>query len=543
LQATFSLKIIVISTANLTIQFGPKPLFENVSVKFGGGNRYGLIGANGSGKSTFMKIIGGDLEASSGNVSLDPGVRLGKLRQDQFAYEDIRVLDVVMMGHAEMWEAMSQRDAIYANLEATDDDYMRAAELEAKFAEYDGYTAEARAGELLLGLEIPVEQHNLPMNEIAPGWKLRILLAQALFSNPDVLLLDEPTNNLDINTIRWLEGVLNSYQSTMIIISHDRHFLNQVCTHMADLDYREIRIYPGNYDDYMLASTQARERLTSDNAKAKERVIELQDFVRRFAANKSKSRQATSRLKQIDRIKSETVEVKPSSRQNPYIRFEQEKVLHRLAVTVEKVSKAFDAPVIKNFSAMIEAGQKIAIIGANGVGKTTMLRLFAGDLKPDSGTVKWSENADIGYMAQDVSDYFQADINVFDWMGHYRKPGDEDQAIRSVLGRLLFSADDIVKQVKVLSGGEKNRMTFGRLMLGRHNVLLLDEPTNHLDMESIESLQFALEKYAGTLIFVSHDREFVSGLADRIIEIMPNGEIVDYQGGYEDYLSSRGIEG
>ncbi|MFV9473231.1 ABC-F family ATPase [Advenella sp. RU8] len=533
----------MISTANLTIQFGPKPLFENVSVKFGGGNRYGLIGANGSGKSTFMKIIGGDLEASSGNVSLDPGVRLGKLRQDQFAYEEVRVLDVVMMGHVEMWEAMSQRDAIYANLEATDDDYMRAAELEAKFAEYDGYTAEARAGELLLGLEIPVEQHQLPMKEIAPGWKLRVLLAQALFSNPDVLLLDEPTNNLDINTIRWLEGVLNGYQSTMIIISHDRHFLNQVCTHMADLDYGEIRIYPGNYDDYMLASTQARERLVSDNAKAKERVTELQDFVRRFAANKSKSRQATSRLKQIDRIKSETVEVKPSSRQNPYIRFEQEKVLHRLAVTVEKVSKAFDVPVIKDFSAMIEAGQKIAIIGANGVGKTTLLRLFAGDLQPDSGTIKWSENADIGYMAQDVSDYFQKDINVFDWMGQYRKPGDEDQAIRSVLGRLLFSADDIVKQVKVLSGGEKNRMTFGRLMLGRHNVLLLDEPTNHLDMESIESLQFALEKFAGTLIFVSHDREFVSGLADRIIEIMPDGEIVDYQGGYEDYLSSRGIEG
>lgn len=543
MQATFSLKFIVISTANLTIQFGPKPLFENVSVKFGGGNRYGLIGANGSGKSTFMKIIGGDLEASSGNVSLDPGVRLGKLRQDQFAYEEIRVLDVVMMGHLEMWEAMSQRDAIYANLEATDDDYMRAAELEAKFAEYDGYTAEARAGELLLGLEIPVEQHTLPMKEIAPGWKLRVLLAQALFSNPDVLLLDEPTNNLDINTIRWLEGVLNGYQSTMIIISHDRHFLNQVCTHMADLDYGEIRIYPGNYDDYMLASTQARERLVSDNAKAKERVTELQDFVRRFAANKSKSRQATSRLKQIDRIKSETVEVKPSSRQNPYIRFEQEKVLHRLAVTVDKVSKAFDEPVINNFSAMIEAGQKIAIIGANGVGKTTLLRMFAADLQPDSGTVKWSENADIGYMAQDVSDYFQTDINVFDWMGQYRKPGDEDQAIRSVLGRLLFSADDIVKQVKVLSGGEKNRMTFGRLMLGRHNVLLLDEPTNHLDMESIESLQFALEKYAGTLIFVSHDREFVSGLANRIIEIMPNGEIIDYQGGYEDYLASRGIEG
>jgi len=533
----------VISTANLTIQFGPKPLFENVSVKFGEGNRYGLIGANGSGKSTFMKIIGGDLEPSAGNVSLEPGVRLGKLRQDQFAFEDQRVLDVVMMGHTEMWAAMSERDAIYANPEATEDDYMRAAELEAKFAEYDGYTAEARAGELLLGLEIAVDQHNLPMREVAPGWKLRVLLAQALFSNPDVLLLDEPTNNLDINTIRWLENVLNSYQSTMIIISHDRHFLNQVCTHMADVDYGEIRIYPGNYDDYMLASTQARERLVANNAKAKERVAELQDFVRRFAANKSKSRQATSRLKQIDRIKSEQVVVKPSSRQNPYIRFEQNKVMHRLAVTVENLSKAYDAPVIRNFSAMVDAGEKIAIIGANGVGKTTLLRLLATDLQPDAGSVKWSENADLGYMAQDVSDQFlQTDINLLDWMGEHRQPGDDDQSIRSVLGRLLFSADDLPKAPKVLSGGEKNRMTFGRLMLGRHNVMLLDEPTNHLDMESIESLQFALEKYEGTLVFVSHDREFVSGLATRVIEILPSGEIVDYRGGYDDYLTSRGID-
>ena len=534
----------VISTANLTIQFGPKPLFENVSVKFGEGNRYGLIGANGSGKSTFMKIIGGDLEASSGNVSLEPGVRLGKLRQDQFAYEDVRVLDVVMMGHTEMWAAMSERDAIYANPEATEDDYMRAADLEAKFAEFDGYTAEARAGELLLGLEIAVDQHNLPMREIAPGWKLRVLLAQALFSNPDVLLLDEPTNNLDINTIRWLEDVLNGYQSTMIIISHDRHFLNQVCTHMADLDFRELRVYPGNYDDYMLASTQARERLNANNAKAKERVAELQDFVRRFSANKSKARQATSRLKQIDRIKAEQVEVKPSSRQNPYIRFEQAKPMHRLAVTIENLSKTYDTtPVIKGFSAMIEAGEKIAIIGANGVGKTTLLRLLAEDLEPSGGTLKWSENADRGYMAQDVSDQFQqTDINLFDWMTSHRQPGDDDQAIRSALGRLLFSGDDLPKAPKVLSGGEKNRMTFGRLMLGRHNVMLLDEPTNHLDMESIESLQFALEQYKGTLIFVSHDREFVSGLATRVIEIMPDGQIIDYRGTYDEYLTSRGVD-
>ncbi|MBP6622730.1 MAG: ATP-binding cassette domain-containing protein, partial [Alcaligenes sp.] len=269
----------MISTANLTIQFGAKPLFENVSVKLGGGNRYGLIGANGSGKSTFMKIIGGDLEPSGGNVSLDPGVRLGKLRQDQFAFEDLRVLDVVLMGHTEMWSTMQERDAIYDNPEATEEDYMRAADLEARFAEYDGYTAESRAGEMLMGLEIPVEQHQLPMSEVAPGWKLRVLLAQALFSNPDILLLDEPTNNLDINTIRWLEDVLNRYQSTMIIISHDRHFLNQVCTHMADLDYGELRVYPGNYDDYMLASVQSRERVVAANSKAKDRIGELQDFV------------------------------------------------------------------------------------------------------------------------------------------------------------------------------------------------------------------------------------------------------------------------
>lgn len=532
----------LIATSNLTIQFGPKPLFENVNIKFADGNRYGLIGANGAGKSTFMKIIGGDLEPSAGSVSLEPGLRLGKLRQDQFAFEDQLVIDVVMMGHTEMWAAMQERDAIYVDPAATDDDYMRAAELEAKFAEYDGYTAEARASELLLGLELPIEQHRLRMSEIAPGWKLRVLLAQALFSNPDVLLLDEPTNNLDIHTIRWLEGVLNGFDSTMVIISHDRHFLNQVCTHMADVDFGEIRVYPGNYDDYMLASTQARERLLANNAKAKERIAELQDFVSRFAANKSKSRQATSRLKQIDRIKAEQVEVKPTSRQNPYIRFEQNKPLHRFAINAEKLGKAYEQPVISSFNAMIEAGQKVAIIGANGVGKSTLLRLLAKDLSPDAGELKWAENADIGYMAQDVSDQFESDLTVFDWMAQYRQPGDDDQAVRSVLGRLLFSADDIVKKVSILSGGEKNRMTFGRMMLGRHNILLLDEPTNHLDMESIESLQMALEKYQGTVVVVSHDRQFISGIADRIIEILPDGEIIDYSGDYDAYLASRGLE-
>jgi len=532
----------VLSTANITMQFGPKPLFENISVKFGDGNRYGLIGANGCGKSTFMKILGADLAPSAGNVMLDPNERLGKLRQDQFAFEEMRVLDVVMMGHTEMWAAMSERDAIYANPEATDEDYMKAADLEAKFAEYDGYTAEARAGELLMGVGVAMEQHQGPMSNVAPGWKLRVLLAQALFSNPDILLLDEPTNNLDINTIRWLEDVLNQRNSTMIIISHDRHFLNQVCTHMADMDYGTLKVYPGNYDDYMLASSQARAQQLAANAKAKDRVAELQDFVRRFSANKSKARQATSRAKQIDKIKVE--DIKPSSRQNPFVRFDGEKKLHRQAVEIQGLRKTYDRTIFQNFDLMVEAGEKIAIIGANGIGKTTLLRCMGGDvcgLHPDGGIAKWAEHANIGYMPQDPTEDFATDKNLTDWIGQWTKEGDDDQAVRSILGRLLFGGDDVKKSVKVLSGGEKGRMMYGKLMLGRHNVLLMDEPTNHMDMESIESLNIALEKYAGTLIFVSHDREFVSSLATRILEVKED-RIIDFQGGYEEYLASQGIE-
>ena len=524
------------------MQFGAKPLFENISVKFGDGNRYGLIGANGCGKSTFMKILGGDLEMSGGTVMLDPNERLGKLRQDQFAFEDMRVLDVVMMGHTELWNAISERDAIYANLEATDDDYMHAAELESKVAEYDGYSAEARAGELLLGAGVSIEQHQGLMSAVAPGWKLRVLLAQALFSNPDILLLDEPTNNLDINTIRWLEDVLNDRNSTMIIISHDRHFLNQVCTHVADMDYGTLKVYPGNYDEYMFASTQARNQQLSNNAKAKDKVAELQEFVRRFAANKSKARQATSRAKQIEKIKVE--DLKPSSRAYPFVRFEGEKKLHRLAVEAENISKKYDRQLFKNFSIMVEAGERVAIIGANGAGKTTLLRALCGEmagLLPDSGRVKWAENANVGYMPQDPTEEFAANTVLTDWMGQWTKEGDDDQAVRSILGRLLFGGDDVRKSVQVLSGGEKGRMMFGKLMLGRHNVMMMDEPTNHMDMESIESLNIALEKYAGTLIFVSHDREFVSSLATRILEIKEDG-IIDYQGNYEDYLKSQGID-
>ena len=533
---------------NITMQFGAKPLFENVSVKFGEGYRYGLIGANGAGKSTFMKILCGALESSAGNVSKDVNERMAYLRQDQFAYEDQRVLDVVLQGHEEMWACMQERDAIYANPEATEDDYMKAAELEVKFAEYDGYTAESRAGELLLGVGIPIDKHNGPMREVAPGWKLRVLLAQALFANPEILLLDEPTNNLDINTIRWLEDVLNERNATMIIISHDRHFLNQVCTHMADLDYGKITTYAGNYDDFMEASTQARERQSNANAKAKERIAELQTFVRRFSANASKAKQATSRMRLIDKLKPE--DVKPSSRQYPWIRFEYDDKdkLHRQAVEIENLSFAYpgNEPLFKNLSLNINAGEKIAIIGENGVGKTTLLKLLNGELTPTAGHIKWTEKAKLGYFAQDHAADFAADSNLTDWISGYVRAGgyegsDVETLIRGTLGRLLFSGDDVKKSVKVISGGEQGRMLFGRLMLLHPNILLMDEPSNHLDMESIESLNTALDLFPGTLVFISHDREFVSSLATRIIEIKQDHQVIDFQGNYEDYLASQGV--
>ena len=526
----------MISTANLTIQFGAKPLFENVSVKFNNGNHYGLIGANGCGKSTLMKILGGELKPTNGQVMLEPFVRLGKLRQDQFAFEDYSVLDTVIMGHEELWRVKSEREQLYSLLEMSEEEGMQVAELEVRFAELDGYTAEARAGELLLGLDIPLHQHSGPMSNIAPGWKLRVLLAQALFSEPEVLLLDEPTNNLDIDTIRWLEHVLQESKSTIIIISHDRHFLNKVCTHIADLDYGEVRVYPGNYDDYMTASTQAREKLVSDNAKKKEQIADLQSFVSRFSANASKAKQATSRARQIDKI--ELAEVKPSSRVSPYIRFTQNKKLHRQALVAENISKSFDRKLFAKLDLQIEAGERVAIIGPNGAGKTTLLRCLLGELAPDTGRVKMAEQAEPAYYAQDHQAEFADEVTLFDWMKQWTK-GD-NQLVRGALGRMLFSGDDSSKSVKVISGGEQGRMLFGKFSLVNPNILFLDEPTNHLDMESIEALNLALENYPGTQIFVSHDREFVSSLATRIIDMKSSG-LVDFKGNYEDYLRSQGI--
>jgi ATPase subunit of ABC transporter with duplicated ATPase domains len=533
----------MIVASNIAMQFGAKPLFSDVSVKFGGGYRYGLIGANGSGKSTFMKILGGELEPSAGSIAIDSNERVGRLRQDQFAFEDQRVLDVVLQGHAEMWKAMQERDAIYANPDAGEEEFLKAADLEHKYEEYGGYTAEARAGELLLGLGVPTEQHNGPMSAVAPGWKLRVLLAQALFGDPDILLLDEPTNNLDINSIRWLEDVLDRRTSTMVIISHDRHFLSAVCTHMADVDYGGIRVYAGNYDDYMEASALAKQQLEKDNAKAKDRIADLEDFIRRFRAHKAKARQATSRRKQIEKLKTE--DVKPSSRQYPFIRFlvDPKEKLHRLAVEVKGLAKGYEKGknLFEKLDITIEAGEKVAIIGPNGIGKTTLLRCLAGNLKQSAGTVKWAEKARQGYWPQDPVDEFKGDESLTDWLGRWRREDkkQDDQIVRATLGQLLFSGDDQKKSLKVISGGEGQRMIIGKLVLAMPNVMLLDEPTNHLDMESIESLNTALDKYTGTLIFVSHDREFVSSLATRIIELKPGGVIVDFKGSYEDYLESE----
>ena len=527
----------MISAANLSIQFGAKPLFENVSVTFGNGNRYGLIGANGSGKSTLMKILAGQLEPSVGNVSVDPNARVGQLSQDQFAYEEYRVLDAVIMGYQRLWEVKQERDRLYSLPEMSDEEGMLVADLEVEFAELDGYSAESRAGELLEGIGIPVEQHLGPMSAVAPGWKLRVLLAQALFSDPDVLLLDEPTNNLDINTIRWLEEFLDASRSTMVIISHDRHFLNSVCTHMADLDYGKLHLFPGNHDEYMTAATQARERMHADNAKKKVKMAELQAFVSRFSANASKARQATSRAKQLEKIELE--DIKPSSRVSPFIRFEQDKPLRRIAVEATGISKGFDeGPLFENLDITIEAGARLAILGQNGIGKTTLVRTLLGDLEPDTGEVKWSENARTGVFAQDNAAEFANDMSLFDWITQWQPKGADEQLLRATLGRMLFSRDDSEKSVKVVSGGEQRRLMFGKIILQKPNVIVMDEPTNHLDMESIESLNLALENYPGTLIFISHDRDFVSTLATRILDMTPKG-IVDFRGTYDEYLRDQ----
>lgn len=529
----------MISASNITMQFGAEPLFENISAKFGNGNRYGLIGANGCGKSTLMKILSGDLVPTSGNVSITPGEKLGVLSQDQFAFEEYTVVDAVIMGDTELWKVKQERDRIYSLPEMSEEDGMKVAHLESEFAEMDGYSAESRAGDILLEAGIEEEYHFGLMSQVAPGWKLRVLLAQALFANPDILLLDEPTNNLDIHTISWLERVLNQRKCTMIIISHDRHFLNAVCTHTADIDYGELRIYPGNYDYFMEASSLIREQLLMENAKKSAELDELQAFVNRFSANASKAKQASSRAKKMEKI--ELAEVKASSRKMPYIILKQHQKLHRQALILEDFGHGFDGETLfSEGNLILEAGAKLAVIGENGAGKTTFLRCLMDELKANEGTIKWAENAEIGYCPQDSTADFDCDLNLFEWMSQWRTPRHDDLKVRGMLGRLLFTADDFNKKVKVCSGGEKNRLLFGKMMMMDLNVLVMDEPTNHMDMEAIEALNNALEGFDGTLVFVSHDRAFVSSLATHIIEIKDQ-KAVNFHGTFDEYLASQKV--
>ncbi|MEC7984727.1 MAG: ABC-F family ATPase [Myxococcota bacterium] len=532
----------MLTTSNVSLQFGSRYLFENINIKFSEGGRYGLIGANGSGKSTFMKILSGEISPSSGSVSKLPHERIAVLNQDQFAFEKCMVLDTVMMGHKELWRIREEKERLYEKMDAGEDlseeEGMRLGDLEAEFAELDGYSAESLAGELLLGVGIPVDQHYGLMSEVAPGWKLRVLLVQALFANPDILLLDEPTNNLDIDTIQWLEDVLVSKKSTMIIISHDRHFLNTVCTHMADIDYGTIQLFPGNYDEYMFAAEQAKERLKNENAKKKAKIAELQNFVSRFSANASKAKQATSRQKQLDKI--QLIEIKPSSRLRPFIRFEQDKKLFKQALIIKNLSKRYedDDFLFQNVELAIKAGERVAVIGKNGIGKTTLLNCILEKIAFDQGEIKWAKNATVNYFKQDHSDDFTEDKNLYEWIYDWKQPQDDEERLRGILGRLLFSQQEIKKSVRVLSGGERCRMLFGKFMLQKANVLIMDEPTNHLDMESIESLNLGLLNYSGTLIFVSHDREFVSSIATRIIEITET-EVINFGGTYSEYVSHK----
>lgn len=529
----------MITTANLTMQFGAKPLFENVSAKFGGGHRYGLIGANGCGKSTFMKILGGDLAPTSGNVALDAGIRLGKLRQDQFAFEEYRVIDTVIMGHDELWRVGQERERIYALTEMSEEDGMRVAELESRFAELDGYTAESRAIELLRGVGLPAGLDEGPMSEVAPGWKLRVLLAQALFGDPDVLLLDEPTNNLDINSIRWVEELLDSRDCTMVIISHDRHFLNHVCTHMADLDYGELRIYPGNYDQYMIAATEARERLLADNARKKAQIAELQTFVSRFSANASKARQATSRKKVLDKITLDSIA--PSSRKYPYIVFKPDREAGKEILSVENLCLQKEgATLLQQLSFRIHKGNKVAIVSENGSAISGLFDVLAGQCPPSSGSFQWGGTVSHAYFPKDYDALFQVDLNLVQWLRLTAKPGfDDDNFLRGFLGRMLFSGEEALKKARVLSGGEKVRCMLARMMMTGACVLLLDEPTNHLDLEGITALNDALSQFPGTVLLSTHDHELAQTVADRILEIGPDGRCSDFPMTFDEYLAVR----
>ncbi|TRZ38308.1 ATP-binding cassette domain-containing protein [Niallia circulans] len=531
----------MITVSNVGLRYGDRKLFEDVNIKFTPGNCYGLIGANGAGKSTFLKILSGELEAQSGNVSLGPGERLAILKQNHFEYEEHEVLQVVIMGHTRLYEVMKEKDAIYMKENFSDEDGMKAAELEGEFAELNGWEAESEAAILLKGLGINEDLHSKKMADISGSEKVKVLLAQALFGQPDVLLLDEPTNHLDIGAIQWLEEFLINFENTVIVVSHDRHFLNKVCTHIADLDYSKIQIYVGNYD-FWYESSQLASRMANDaNKKKEEKIKELQNFIARFSANASKSKQATSRKKLLDKISLD--DIKPSSRKYPYVAFTPEREIGNDLLRVENLSKTIDGvKVLDNISFIMNKDDKIALVGKNELAKTTLFRILMGEIEPDSGSFKWGITTSQSYFPAENSEYFSRnEQTLVDWLRQYSPNDQTESFLRGFLGRMLFSGEEVLKKPEVLSGGEKVRCMLSKMMLSGSNVLLMDEPTNHLDLESITALNNGLINFKGSLLFASHDHQFVSTIANRIFEITPSG-LVDKQVTYDEYLEDTKLQ-
>ena len=531
----------MLTVSDVSLRFSDRKLFDEVNIKFTEGNTYGLIGANGAGKSTFLKILAGDIEPTTGHVSLGPDERLSVLRQNHFDYEDERVIDVVIMGNEKLYNIMKEKDAIYMKADFTDEDGVRAAELEGEFAELGGWEAESEASQLLQNLNIPEDLHYQNMSELANGDKVKVLLAKALFGKPDVLLLDEPTNGLDIQSITWLEDFLIDFDNTVIVVSHDRHFLNKVCTHMADLDFGKIKLYVGNYDFWKESSELAAKLLADRNAKAEEKIKQLQEFVARFSANASKSKQATSRKKMLDKIVLE--EIIPSSRKYPFINFKAEREIGNDLLTVENLSVKIDGEtILDNISFILRPGDKTALIGQNDIQTTALIRAIMGDIDYE-GTVKWGVTTSRSYLPKDNSADFAGSESILDWLRKFAsKEEDDNTFLRGFLGRMLFSGDEVNKPVNVLSGGEKVRVMLSKLMLLKSNVLVLDDPTNHLDLESISSLNDGLKNFKESIIFASHDHEFIQTLANHIIVLSKNGVIDRIDETYDEFLENAEVQ-
>jgi len=531
----------MITVSNVSLRFADRKLFEDVNIKFTPGNCYGLIGANGAGKSTFLKILSGEIEPSTGDIHITPGERLAVLKQNHFEYEEFPVLETVIMGHTQLYKVMQEKNAIYMKEDFSDEDGMRAAELEGEFAELNGWEAESEAAILLKGLGIGEDLHDKKLSELTGAEKVKVLLAQALFGKPDILLLDEPTNHLDLKAIQWLENFLMNFENTVIVVSHDRHFLNKVCTHMADLDFGKIQLYVGNYD-FWYESSQLALKLTQDaNKKKEEKVKELQNFIARFSSNASKAKQATSRKKLLDKITLD--DIRPSSRRYPFVGFTPEREIGNDLLTVEGLSKTIDGEkVLDNVYFTLNKGDKVAFIGRNDIAMTTLFKILMGEMEPDSGSFKWGVTTSQSYFPRDNSKYFEnSDSNLVDWLRQFSPQDESESFLRGFLGRMLFSGEEVKKNVSVLSGGEKVRCMLSKMMLSGANVITLDDPTNHLDLESITALNNGLIAFKGTMLFTSHDHQFVQTIANRIIEVTPNG-VIDKEATYDEYLENEELQ-